>query len=96
MDLRVNAGPAAKERLVDNSLADAANAAPACDRRSTRRSFTDAEKLAIVMGGRTARVSVAAICRRHNSAPSMIFRWRARFSVARASTRTCQWCDSPI
>jgi hypothetical protein len=45
MDLRVNAGRAAKERLIDNSLADAATAAPERDRRSIRRSFTDAERL---------------------------------------------------
>jgi hypothetical protein len=42
--LRVNAGCAAKERLVDNSSADAATAEPARDSRSTAQ-FTDAERL---------------------------------------------------
>ena len=35
MDLRVNAGRAAKERLIDNRLADAATAAPS-DQMATR------------------------------------------------------------
>jgi hypothetical protein len=47
------------------------------DRRVNRRSFTDEEKLAIVMETEQAEVSVAAICRRHGIATSMVFRWRA-------------------
>lgn len=75
------ASSAANERLVENSLTDAATAAPACDRRSNRRSFTDAEKLAIVMEAEQPGVSAAAVCRRHEIATSMIFRWRVQFGV---------------
>lgn len=75
------ASSAAKEQLVENSLTDGATAAPARDGRSNRRSFTDAEKLAIVMEAEQPGVSAAAVCRRHNIATSMIFRWRARFGV---------------
>jgi hypothetical protein len=46
-------------------------------RRVNRRSFTDEEKRAIVMETEQAEVSVAAICRRHGIATSMVFRWRA-------------------
>jgi transposase-like protein len=76
-----DAGSAAKGQLVENSLTDAATAAPARDRRSNRRSFSDAEKLAIVMEAEQPGVSAAAVCRRHNIATSMIFRWRVQFSV---------------
>jgi hypothetical protein len=41
-------------------------------------------------------VSAAVVFRRHNIARRIIFRWRMRFSVARASARNCQWCDSPM
>jgi transposase-like protein len=75
------ASSAANEQLVENSLTDAATAASACDGRSNRRSFTDAEKLAIVMEAGQLGVSAAAVCRRHNIATSMIFRWRAQFGV---------------
>jgi transposase-like protein len=75
------ASSAANEQLVENSLTDAATAAPARDGRSNRRSFTDAEKRAIVMEAEQPGVSAAAVCRRHNIATSMIFRWRAQFSV---------------
>src|SRR5262245_35355970 len=73
------ASSAANEQLVENSLTDAATAASACDGRSSRRSFTDAEKLAIVMEAGQLGVSAAAVCRRHNIATSMIFRWRVQF-----------------
>jgi transposase-like protein len=76
-----DASSAAKEQLAENSLTDAATAAPARDRRSNRRSFTDAEKLAIVMEAEQPGVSAAAVCRRHNIATSMIFRWRVQFGV---------------
>jgi transposase-like protein len=75
------ASSAANEQLVENSLTDAATAAPARDGRSNRRSFTDAEKLAIVMEAEQPGVSAAAVCRRHNIATSMIFRWRVQFGV---------------
>jgi transposase-like protein len=76
-----DAGSAAKGQLVEHSLTDAATAAPARDRRSNRRSFSDAEKLAIVMEAEQPGVSAAAVCRRHNIATSMIFRWRVQFGV---------------
>jgi transposase-like protein len=77
------ASSAANEQLVENSLTDAATAAPARDGRSNRRSFTDAEKLAIVMEAEQPGVSAAAVCRRHNIATSMIFRWRVQLGVHR-------------
>ncbi len=81
--VRISSGAssAAKEQSVENSLTDAADVAPARDGRSNRRSFTDAEKVAIVMEAEQAGVSAAAVCRRHNIATSMIFRWRAQFGV---------------
>lgn len=77
------ASSAANEQLVENSLTDAATAASARDGRSNRRSFTDAEKLAIVMEAEQSGVSAAAVCRRHNIATSMIFRWRVQLGVHR-------------
>src|SRR5262249_15238463 len=78
-----DASSAAKEQLAENSLTDAATAVPATarDRRSNRRSFTDAEKFAIVMEAEQPGASAAAVCRRHNIATSMIFRWRAQCGV---------------
>ena len=76
-----DASSAAKEQLAENSLTDAATAVPARDRRSNRRSFTDAEKLAIVMEAEQPGASAAAVCRRHDIATSMIFRWRVQFGV---------------
>jgi transposase-like protein len=75
------ASSAANEQLVENGLTDATSVAPARDGRSNRRSFTDGEKLAIVMEAEQPGVSAAAVCRRHNIATSMIFRWRAQFGV---------------
>jgi transposase-like protein len=76
-----DASSAAKEQLAENSLTDGVTAGPARDGRSNRRRFTDAEKLAIVMEAEQPGVSAAAVCRRHNIATSMIFRWRAEFGV---------------
>ena len=76
-----DASSAAKEQLAENSLTDGATAGPARDGRSNRRRFTDAEKLAIVMEAEQPGVSAAAVCRRHNIATSMIFRWRVEFGV---------------
>jgi transposase-like protein len=83
--VRISSGAssAANEQLVENSLTDAATAASARDGRSNRRSFTDAEKLAIVMEAEQPGVSAAAVCRRHNIATSMIFRWRVQLGVHR-------------
>lgn len=75
------ASSAANEQLVKNDLTDGTTAPPARDGRSSRRSFTDAEKLAIVMEAEQPGVSAAAVCRRHNIATSMIFRWRIQFGV---------------
>jgi transposase-like protein len=74
---------AAKETSLKNSLTDATGVDPARDGRSNRRRFTDAEKLAIVMEAEQPGVSAAAVCRRHNIATSMIFRWRVQFGVDR-------------
>jgi transposase-like protein len=83
--VRISSGAssAAKEQSVENSLTDAADVAPARDGRSNRRSFTDAEKVAIVMEAEQPGVSAAAVCRRHNIATSMIFRWRVQFGFGR-------------
>jgi transposase-like protein len=64
-------------------LTDATGVDPARDGRSNRHRFTDAEKLAIVMEAEQPGVSAAAVCRRHNIATSMIFRWRVQFGVDR-------------
>lgn len=58
---------------------DAAKSDPPRDRRSNRRSFTDEEKLAIVLEAEKPGVSVAALCRSHDIATSMVFRWRVQF-----------------
>jgi len=75
------ASSAANERPVKNDLTDGATAGPARDGRSNRRRFMDAEKLAIVMEAEQPGVSAAAVCRRHNIATSMIFRWRVECGV---------------
>ena len=67
---------AAKKEPLETILTDAPKSDPPGDRRVNRRSFTDEEKLAIVMETEQAEVSVAAICRRHDIATSMVFRWR--------------------
>jgi transposase-like protein len=74
---------AAKETALENSLTDDTGVALARGGRSNRRSFTEAEKLAIVMEAEQPGVSAAAVCRRHNIATSMIFRWRVQFGVGR-------------
>jgi transposase-like protein len=79
---------AAKESDDENILTAPAPAAPATDGRSNRRSFTDAEKLAIVMEAEQPGVSAAAVCRRHNIATSMIFRWRVQFGFGRGEPTT--------
>jgi len=63
-------------------------AGPARDGRANRRSFTDAEKLVIVMEAEQPGVSAAAVCRRHNIATSMIFRWRVQFGVRESGQAT--------
>ena len=74
---------AAKEFDGENVLTVPAPADPANDGRSNRRSFTDAEKLAIVMEAERPGASAAAVCRQHNIATSMIFRWRAQFGFGK-------------
>jgi transposase-like protein len=48
-------------------------------RRSNRRSFTDEEELAIVTEAGQPGVRVTAVCRHHDIATSMVFRWRIQF-----------------
>lgn len=70
---------AAKDRSDDTVLTASVPGDPPRDRRRNRRSFTDEEKLAIVMEAEQADVSVAAVCRHHDIATSMVFRWRIQF-----------------
>lgn len=70
---------AAEKEPAETILTDAPKSDPPRDRRSNRRSFTDGEKLAIVMETEQPEVSVAAVCRRHDIATSMVFRWRIQF-----------------
>jgi hypothetical protein len=79
--ISTGASSAAKESGGENVLTSMVTADPARDGRLNRRSFTDAEKLAIVMEAEQPGVSAAAVCRRHNIATSMIFRWRVQFGV---------------
>lgn len=79
--ISTSASSAARESGGGSVLTTTASAAPARDGRSNRRRFTDAEKLAIVMEAEQPGVSAAAVCRRHNIATSMIFRWRVQFGV---------------
>jgi hypothetical protein len=75
---------AAKTETLETSLTEAPKSEPPPDRRVNRRSFTDEEKRAIVMEAEQAGVSVAAICRRHGVATSMVFRWRADLGLGKA------------
>jgi Transposase len=70
---------AAKDRSDETALTTSVPGDPPRDRRSNRRSFTDEEKLAIVMEAEQPDVSVAAVCRHHDIATSMVFRWRIQF-----------------
>ncbi len=70
---------AAKDRSAETVLTASVPGDPLRDRRSNRRSFTDEEKLAIVMEAEQPVVSVAAVCRHHDIATSMVFRWRIQF-----------------
>jgi len=70
---------AARQEAAKEDLTDTAKSDPPRDRRSNRRSFTDEEKLAIVLEAEKPGVSVAAVCRSHDIATSMVFRWRVQF-----------------
>ena len=70
---------AAKDRPDETVLTASVPGDPPRDRRSNRRSFTDEEKLAIVMEAEQPDVSVAAVCRHHDIATSMVFSWRIQF-----------------
>jgi transposase-like protein len=74
---------AAKESGGENVLTAPTTSDPAHDGRSNRRTFTEAEKLAIVMEAEQPGVSAAAVCRRHNIATSMIFRWRIQLGFGK-------------
>lgn len=100
IDWRAHLHPSARPRISSDVSSDAnesddenvltapAPADPARDDCSNRRSFTDAEKLAIVMEAEQPGVSAAAVCRRHNIATSMIFRWRVQFGFGRGKAPT--------
>jgi transposase-like protein len=62
-------------------LTDSPPGDPSRDRRSSRRSFTDEEKRAIVLEAEQPGASVAAVCRHHDIATSMVFRWRIQFGL---------------
>jgi len=79
--ISTGASSATKESGGENVLTSMVAADPARDGRANRRSFTDAEKLVIVMEAEQPGVSAAAVCRRHNIATSMIFRWRVQFGL---------------
>jgi hypothetical protein len=70
---------AAKDPSAETVLTASVLGDPPRDRRSNRRSFTDKEKLAIVMEAEQPGMSVAAVCRHHDIATSMVFRWRIQF-----------------
>jgi transposase-like protein len=69
---------AANARSVETVLTAPSTDDPPGDRRSNRRSFTDEEKIAIVLEAEQPSVSVAAVCRHHDIATSMVFRWRVQ------------------
>ncbi|MER8753791.1 transposase [Mesorhizobium sp. M1050] len=51
------------------------------DERSNRRRFSDEQKRAIVQKMEEPGVDVAQVCRRHDVATSMVFRWRVEFGL---------------
>jgi Transposase len=71
-----------KDRPAETVLTASVPGDPPRDRRSNRRSFTDEEKLAIVMEAEQPGVSVPAVCRHHDIATSMVFRWRIQFGFS--------------
>jgi transposase-like protein len=76
--------------VVETGLTQPANPESTPDRRANRRSFTNEQKLAIVMESEEPSVSAAAVCRRHEIATSMLFRWRAQFGLSRTTRSRCQ------
>lgn len=77
--ISTGAKTSAKERPAETVLTDSPSVDPSRDGRSNRRSFTDDEKRAIVMETEDSNISVAAVARRHEIVPSMLFRWRVQF-----------------
>jgi len=58
------------------------------DGRSNRRRFTEEQKRAMVQETEEPGVAVAAVCRRHGIATSLLFRWRIQFGLtARKATQ---------
>jgi transposase-like protein len=51
------------------------------DGRSNRRRFTEEQKRAMVQETEEPGVAVAAVCRRHGIATSLLFRWRVQFGL---------------
>lgn len=104
--LSTGAKTSANERPAETVLTDSPSVGPSRDGRSNRRSFTDEDKRAIVMEAEAPEVSVAAVARRHEIVPSMIFRWRAQFGLGRdksarlapvriADERQSRKCNAP-
>jgi transposase-like protein len=88
---RTNSGPistgaktSAKEQPAETVLTEVPANDSSRDGRSHRRSFTDEEKRAIVMETEDPNISVAAVARRHEIVPSMIFRWRVQFGLSKS------------
>jgi len=83
--LSTGASSAAGEPTVENVLTDIPADDPPGDRRSHRRSFTDEEKIAIVLESEQPGATAAAVCRRHDIATSMLFRWRVQFGFGKSA-----------
>ena len=82
--ISTGASSAAKEPPAENALTDVPADDPPRDRRSHRRSFTDDEKFAIVLESEQPGANAAAVCRRHDIATSMLFRWRVQFGLGKS------------
>ena len=82
--ISTGASSAAKEPPAENALTDGSADDPPRDRRSNRRSFTDEEKIAIVLESEQPGANAAAVCRRHDIATSMLFRWRVQFGFGKS------------
>ncbi len=83
--ISTDAKTSTKQRPAETLLTDHPSDVPTRDGRSHRRSFTEEQKRAIVEETEVPDVSVAAVARRHQTVPSMIFRWRARFSLGKGT-----------
>ncbi len=106
IDWRAHLHPSARAKI-SSDVSSAAKDGPAetvltdmakCDPPRDRRSFSDAEKLAIVLETEQPGMSVAAVCRRHDIATSMAFRWRIQLGFGekkRAKLAAVRLADGP-